>query len=296
VRNLIRFAVLSSVAISSPVLAESERNSAPATVLQPSGPWRLDQPPNTCDLQRDYAAGERGVTLWISRAAGPGTYDIALVGSGVPKLPGRAKVSVRLDPQGRSQAFEFASMKAPRQPGRLLRGDDIGAALFADLSADQQLTFAPDKGAALSLGLSGAKAAFASMQKCYEDLLRSWSVDPAGVTPPGAGGNPGVVVAQRMDMPRQSVPPDSWVSFNDYPSIALREERGGTVVMALSVNPAGRVESCRVVVSSAYEPLDRRSCEVMIMRAHYTPATGAAGEARAATAIERIRWVIPSGG
>jgi TonB family protein len=290
------------MAFSPSVPAQGGQLQSSADVVQPSGPWRMDNAAGTCDLRRDYETGERSVTLQILRAAGPGTFDIALAGPGLPKLSKRSKITVRVDPQGLSRPFEFSFMKVPKPSARAMRGYDIDASLFSSLAADQQISFADGQGFQLALNLSGARAAFAAMQTCYEDLLRSWTVDPAQLTPgsPNAldarreGGNPGVVIAQVFGQTPQPVPKDSWVSWNDYPSAALREERGGTVVMALSVNATGSVEACRVVVSSGFEPLDQGSCQTMIARARYAPATDHSGAAKPSTAIERIRWIIPS--
>ncbi|MBV1691574.1 energy transducer TonB [Novosphingobium sp. G106] len=295
-RDLTRIAFYSVIALSSPLLAQSNREHVSEENLEATGQWRLNNSGQSCDLQHDFGNGDRSVTLQISRVAGPAIFDIALAGSGIAKLRKSSGINVHLSTQGVTRLLIFDSAN-PR------RAYDVDAGLFSDLSDSQQLSFSRENAVTLTLDLPRAKAAFASMQTCYENLLRGWGVDPTSLAKlprapyqPGVlpeGGNPGVVIAQLADRPPPPIPKNSWVSWSDYPSAALRAERSGTVVMVLSVSATGRVETCRVAVSSQFRPLDEESCQLMIARAHYPPVAGTTGDAKGSTAIERIRWVIP---
>ena len=300
-RYFITLSWFSGLIFASAALAQGSIDQASGIAIQPSGPWRIEYTQDECHLQRDFGTGEHAVRLDISKAAGQGALDLALAGLGVPKLPRRLNLSYKLDPQGLWQSIEVISMPFEKQPGRVIVGYDASAAMFNALSANQKLSFSYRDNLAITLNLSGAKPALAALQTCYEDLLRNWNIDPAlMLTPPdhGAGqstGNPGTVIAQRLDLPDQPVSLDTWVSWKDYPSVALRQEIGGTVVMALSVDVNGRVEKCRVVVSSKFDPLDRQSCQIMTSRARYTPFKNGAGDLLPSIAVERIRWIITNG-
>ena len=205
-------------------------------------------------------------------------------------------------PQAISQTIEVDSAGIPKQAGRFVRWFDADAAFLRSVEASQQVTLSGGSDFAVTISLIGVKGAITALRNCQDELLRSWGVDTEALTKlrdlpkpdnDAQGENPGAVLAQRVDLPRQRILPGSWVSYNDYPSEALRREISGTVVMALSLNPSGRVENCRVVVSSKADVLDRRSCEVLSERAKYSPALSTNGSAVRSTVIERIRWMIP---
>lgn len=87
--------------------------------------------------------------------------------------------------------------------------------------------------------------------------------------------------------------PGSWVTSDDYPSRALREERQGTVGVRLAVDTRGRVSSCTVVSSSGHSDLDSEACRLLERRARFRPAESSSGEPMASTWSSRFVWRIP---
>jgi len=87
--------------------------------------------------------------------------------------------------------------------------------------------------------------------------------------------------------------PGDWVTTNDYPSRALREEREGTTGFRLSVGPDGRVTNCEVTSSSGSPDLDQATCDNLRRRARFTPASDSDGQPMAGSYSSRTRWVIP---
>ncbi len=85
----------------------------------------------------------------------------------------------------------------------------------------------------------------------------------------------------------------SWITQDDYPPAALREEKEGTSVIAWTINTQGRVEGCRTVQSSGSSDLDDAACRALTRRARYTPAKDQNGNPIATTKQRRVRWVIP---
>ncbi len=85
----------------------------------------------------------------------------------------------------------------------------------------------------------------------------------------------------------------SWVTTDDYPPAALREEKEGTSVISWTINTQGRVEGCRTVQSSGSSDLDDAACRALTRRAKYTPAKDQNGNPIATTKSRRVRWVIP---
>lgn len=297
--NVFARASLGLFIVAAPAAAQDMQAARPGAVLEPSGPWHVQYVQNECHLQRDFGSGDGAVSLDIGKAAGRDKLDLTLFGAGIPKLPPWLDLAFRLDPQGFSRSLTANSNRMPKGSGRFVVALDADAAGFAGMASEQTLSFSFGKGSAISLNVQHAKEALAALQTCYEDLLHGWNVDPAAApaakfTEAGQTvGNPGTIFAQRADAPAQPLRPGAWVSWKDYPTAALQEEKSGTVVMALSVDPNGRVGNCRVVVSSNFKPLDDAACQAMSARARYTPPTSAGGDPLPSTAVERIRWVIP---
>ncbi|OYY78465.1 MAG: energy transducer TonB [Sphingomonas sp. 28-62-20] len=85
----------------------------------------------------------------------------------------------------------------------------------------------------------------------------------------------------------------SWVTQDDYPPSALREEKEGTSVIAWTINTQGRIENCRTVQSSGSSDLDDAACRALTRRGRYTPAKDQDGNPISTTKQRRVRWVIP---
>lgn len=110
-------------------------------------------------------------------------------------------------------------------------------------------------------------------------------VKPTSVMAPASKGNP---------VPIDN--PGLWVTTNDYPTAALRENREGTVGFALTVDPIGRVSGCQIVSSSGSADLDSTTCALITQRARFNPGRNARGIAQTGYYSNRVRWQIPATG
>jgi len=86
----------------------------------------------------------------------------------------------------------------------------------------------------------------------------------------------------------------SYVSDEDYPSNAVRNEEQGTTRFRLAVGPDGRVKECTVTSSSGSSALDATTCKLMKQRARFTPARNNRDEATSDSVTNAIRWVLPT--
>lgn len=99
--------------------------------------------------------------------------------------------------------------------------------------------------------------------------------------------------------PRMSAPasprgnPGNWVTTEDYPSRALREEREGVTGISFDIGADGKVANCRVTSSSGTPELDDATCRNFTRRARYKPAQNEAGQPMASTGSQRVRWQMP---
>jgi protein TonB len=87
--------------------------------------------------------------------------------------------------------------------------------------------------------------------------------------------------------------PSEWVTTDDYPARALREERAGTTGFRVTVGTNGRVTGCQVTSSSGSPDLDEATCTYYTRRAKFTPATDSDGNPTTGSYPGRVRWVIP---
>lgn len=86
----------------------------------------------------------------------------------------------------------------------------------------------------------------------------------------------------------------SYVSDEDYPTNAVRNEEQGTTRFRLAVGPDGKVKECTVTSSSGSSALDSTTCKLMRQRAKFTPARDSSGRPTGDTVASAIRWVLPT--
>lgn len=92
--------------------------------------------------------------------------------------------------------------------------------------------------------------------------------DPAETGPASDGNNQPTVIPPRIDArARQNTPPA-------YPALSRRRGEEGTVLLAIRIDPHGRVVQAQVAESSGFRRLDEAALTA-VRRWHYQPATRA---------------------
>lgn len=86
----------------------------------------------------------------------------------------------------------------------------------------------------------------------------------------------------------------SWVTNDDYPPSAIREEAQGTTGVSLSVGADGRVTGCSVTASSGNAALDQAACRNIQRRARFNAALDRDGNPTSSTYTRRVRWQLPN--
>lgn len=138
----------------------------------------------------------------------------------------------------------------------------------------------------------------------------SLKADPPLIPPPALpgpftalpGGDGGTAVVPKLEpvAPSQAAGaiPDKnwrkWITADDYPTAALRQDIQGTVVISVMIGADGRVRSCLVTQSSGSKLLDDATCRLYAARARFTPARDADGNPTTAQRTDRYRWQIPN--
>jgi protein TonB len=114
---------------------------------------------------------------------------------------------------------------------------------------------------------------------------------PPVITPTAPPAPPPPVVSQAASAKGD---PRTWITNDDYPPGAMREERSGVSGIAWTINEQGRVENCHVTSSSGSPDLDDTACRLVTRRGRYAPAKDQSGNPIKQTASIRFRWVLPS--
>jgi protein TonB len=114
-------------------------------------------------------------------------------------------------------------------------------------------------------------------------------VDVAPPPPPPPPPPP----ARKLEPARAKANLHSYVSDDDYPAAAARNEEEGTTRFRLTVGADGRVSDCAVTGSSGSSALDAATCRIMKSRARFTPARDSDGKPTGDTVTSAIRWVLP---
>ncbi len=107
---------------------------------------------------------------------------------------------------------------------------------------------------------------------------------PAAPPPPPPPAGPTVQAKPKGD-------PSRWVTNDDYPTRAAREERQGTTGFRLSVSADGRPTGCDITSSSGSPDLDSTACSLLMRRAKFTPAMKD-GQPTTGSWGSRFRWVL----
>lgn len=97
--------------------------------------------------------------------------------------------------------------------------------------------------------------------------------------------------AAKAAVPRGA--PGNWVTPDDYPSRALREEREGSTGFRLAIGPDGKATDCQITSSSGHGDLDAEACKMLLRRARFKPAEDSSGAPMAGSYASRVVWRIP---
>lgn len=111
------------------------------------------------------------------------------------------------------------------------------------------------------------------------------------VTPPAPPAPPATPDRSRGPQPRGRE--STWVTTDDYPSSAIREEAEGTTATRLTIDSSGRVTDCQVTGSSGNSALDQAACRNLQRRARFDPALDRDGNPTGSTYSKRVRWELP---
>jgi len=224
--------------------------------LAPSGKWTVDYRADKCVASRPFGT-EPATYIALQPYVSLDVIGAKLIlvapnieGSGVRN--GTAKIS--LQPASTEKTLGYVS-----------RDSQLDGARSYEMSLDADTM--TQIGQATSLAITAGKESVTletgrlqpvidAAEKCNDDLMRSWGVDPAARATPL--GNPG-----------------QWFTDDDYPPAAARRHVQGNATIVLTVDPNGEVKGCRIVATTGDADLDEGTCDMARAHARYVRKGGA---------------------
>ena len=133
-------------------------------------------------------------------------------------------------------------------------------------------------GSSVRVPVLGAGKAMAALQQCIDGKLTEWGIDPKALA--------------ALRKPPTSLDNYDFITGDDYPQEALDRHEMGHVIARLQVDASGKVQDCKVVVSSRSRALDTTTCDLALKKGRFDPAIGAGGQPTAAPRVIDAIWFI----
>lgn len=102
-----------------------------------------------------------------------------------------------------------------------------------------------------------------------------------------------ILAASALIRAEPAVSPGGWVSDPDYPVGAKQRREEGTVGFSILITSEGRTANCFISKSSGFADLDKRTCDLMIVRSKFRSARDENGSPIADLFVGRATWRHP---
>lgn len=280
VNNLYRIIALCLLWAGSPV----EVSAAPAVAETPEASekarWEVDYGETKCRLIRHSGKGEGAYRLAIDRDWTFGGYQWALYGPALPLHSSMKSVEIALGQEGEARHFKRDSYAVTGGEYQRLAWHDSDGLLFGALRDGDQLRLTAARKLDVSLKLAHLEAAIKALETCENDMFTGWGFD----------------VRQMRSLSARAEPSNNagrWVTNDDYPPRDFANRNEGMTTFLVTVDAKGAATNCRIVGSSGFPNLDKRTCELVSMRSAFRPARDSEGQAVASFYINRVWWQLP---
>ncbi|MGV3731424.1 MAG: energy transducer TonB [Sphingopyxis sp.] len=236
--------------------------------------WEVNYGDASCRLTRHFGTPDQPHSLSVEREWGIGEYRWTLSGRGVPIDASETTVTILRKPSGATHDFKAGA----RYGG--IGWQDPENHLLAALRNDEHFTISGRQNLNVEVDLPRAQGAVQTLEKCEADLISVWGLDANLLRQPSKHARP-------------SNYPGYWVTNDDYPRDDFIRKNEGITSFRLLIGADGSVKGCRITDSSGFPSLDRRTCELLLARAAFHPATDDAGKALLDTYSNRVSWKTP---
>lgn len=276
--------VTNGMAIAASLALSAAGTSGAPEASQPSAEntarWEVDYGETKCRLIRHFGSRSDGGRLEIARDWSFGGHSWIVVGANLPAYTSATPVTVTFSPSLATHRFQANPYMLDLRTARGVGWIDTDNRLVDALRSDQQITVTGAKRLNVTIGLPNTQDAWKALEACDDDLITGWGFD--------ADQQRSIVVQVKP-----SNYPGRWVTNNDYPREDFDRKNEGLTTFLLSVGIDGGVTGCRIVGSSGFQSLDKRTCELLIARAAFEPAKDSGGRPVASFYVNRVWWQVP---
>ncbi|HEX7710448.1 MAG TPA: energy transducer TonB [Sphingomonadaceae bacterium] len=100
----------------------------------------------------------------------------------------------------------------------------------------------------------------------------------------------GDAAAKSEPKPAVAIDHDNWIRPGDFPREGIPRRAHGAVEFQIAINPSGYPENCVIRQSSGFDMLDKATCQLILKRARFHPATDENGEPTEGGYRDRVIW------
>ncbi len=277
-RTILAFAAL-SLSLPLPAAAKEAR----VTEIAPSSPWNVDFAENKCRLVRLFGEGDKRHVLFFEQYSPGDQFLMVVAGPSFSRFRDGQTTHLKFfEAQAERDTTPFLGKLAQNESSLIFSTVSIIPTLpdaapmpeqprpgiqSLDKEAAKQVTYISlrqrDKDVRLMTG--PLDKAFAVLDDCALDLVRSWGLD---------------VEQQRAGTRRPK-----WLNQEEvagrivatYPAIAAMQGEQGIMRLRVIVSAEGTVESCTIIKATKTDALESPACRQM-KAARFEPALDAAGK------------------
>ncbi|MFC0589741.1 energy transducer TonB [Novosphingobium aquiterrae] len=266
--------------------------------LNPAGPWNLHYENESCKLRRSFGNGDQQVSIEMTKFRPGERFELILFGKPLKPIYKGASYTVafgslpELDAASAMTAFDGNHVDVslltlngfgPVDPKAVEAAFVANRPIPSTVSPEQRksiksISITIRKKQRFVLNSGSLEGAIASWDKCLAELVRSWGVDPT---------------LQLAHSPIPKMNPADWLSADDYPKSALRENKGGVINFRLSVDEKGAVSKCSVQRAVNGSEFAAITCDLLARRASFKPAETTSGQAVPGFFQSSARFQIP---
>ena len=253
-----------------------------AEVFKPVGQWSLDYGDDYCRLAHSYSNGKDTLTLAVERIQPGPMARMVLLSNAIKPYRSAQEIGWHFtpgDPERKARythaptaggpeyynlgQFTVAPL-VPPAPGKAPPLYDR-AAEQASAKAFTGLVFDSGLSAPLQVETGDLSAPIAALQKCADDLAKSWGLDPAKLQTEKSPAVP--------DKGGVGWLPQGTIAFSDFGKLA-----GGSNQVRLMVDATGKPTSCAIHWVTLDATTNDKICKTLMGSAKFTPAMDAGGQ------------------
>ncbi len=261
-----------------------EVSAAPAVAAPAEAPekarWEVDYGETKCRLIRQFGEGDGAYRLAIDRDWTFGGYQWALYGQALPLRSSMKSVEIALGPEGETRRFKLDAYAVTEGEQPRLAWHDADGLLFGALRDGDHLRLTAAQKLDVSLKLPRLGAAIKALETCENAMFTGWGLDAGQIR----------LLSVRTEPSNNA---GRWVTNDDYPPRDFANRNEGVTTFLVTVDAKGEATNCRIVGSSGFPSLDKRTCELVLMRSAFRPARDSEGQAVASFYINRVWWQLP---